>query len=841
MIKSEALIRTLWLVDNYLLDKRIEANDLKAGIFTRIRSLNVLDDRTTMDAVQRVLKDSWSLTDNLDAMNMQLFEFHQGLPRLRSINSEFLYLIRLIDPDSLVCLHKDLNLPNNDKLDWHSIALRDGHYSNNVLNQGSVDTHIHLGGTLPPLFYWLTLMSGEVLINAVTDFVKSGYSCVPEKTWQTAMIEAMWLRLRLAYLVQQLTQNIGFPYLPNWSAESTVWQVFDSNSPPKAFADIRDKIAKFSHQQRRELPLKERRWPFWDPLHANGTKTEQSHYAQGERRLLTQLSKLLRSPSVQECSRLEIESYLLRYLRIKNAFHQLLIHDSGSDGLMRFMENFSRRGFFFGYTRHRKRQQRLYLQLERTRMRAALDMQLNHAYSGDMVVTAHHQPIRRLEMRVSILENNQFLRLIHAWLSAIAEHIHPLAPSNQHQPAYHDYWANYPFQASQIGLLFHLHKKPERLELGLSDLKLAEAARHSARKLGCVLHDFPELRKFIIGLDVAGDERSSPPRRYVSAYQHLSKLQKSHRSKCPETPIRLGWTYHVGEDYADLMTALRHIDEVDSLLLGQDGGRFGHALALAAVPSEFYHRRNNQTEVSLTTHLLDLVWAWGRITENRNQEEALWLEARVTALLENHRLGTSQTSNDFLTKCYQAMTLQSRINQSYSPFTPESSILKPPTTPYLESELLKFLPLFIENQTMISVQADSAWLTLCTSLQQQLRKHLAMRPVCIEANPTSNLIIGAFGQCRHLPYPILCNDGLAVSLNTDDPGLFMTSLPGEFSVMYQALKDTNTLAHREMLNWLKDRLADGQHSSFLDAHVPIGKDNPVLYRQTLNQLFKFTG
>ena len=74
---------------------------------------------------------------------------------------------------------------------------------------------------------------------------------------------------------------------------------------------------------------------------------------------------------------------------------------------------------------------------------------------------------------------------------------------------------------------------------------------------------------------------------------------------------------------------------------------------------------------------------------------------------------------------------------------------------------------------------------------------------------------------RDLPYQTLINDGLAVSLNTDDPGLFMSSLSWEFSAMYKALAENNGMSHREILGWLNERLFDAQKSSFLGNHVPI--------------------
>ncbi len=94
--------------------------------------------------------------------------------------------------------------------------------------------------------------------------------------------------------------------------------------------------------------------------------------------------------------------------------------------------------------------------------------------------------------------------------------------------------------------------------------------------------------------------------------------------------------------------------------------------------------------------------------------------------------------------------------------------------------------------------------------------------ICVEANPTSNLLIGDYRAYGKLPYQRLIEDGIALSLNTDDPGLFMTTLPGEFSAMYEALAERD-LPHREILAWLRERIFDAEQSTFLGRHVPAGE------------------
>ena len=127
----------------------------------------------------------------------------------------------------------------------------------------------------------------------------------------------------------------------------------------------------------------------------------------------------------------------------------------------------------------------------------------------------------------------------------------------------------------------------------------------------------------------------------------------------------------------------------------------------------------------------------------------------------------------------------------------------------------------------ITLNADEQWIKLVEGLQEWLRQDLRTRRVCIEANPTSNLLIGPFASYSDLPYAELVKDELALSLNTDDPGIFVTSLPAEFSALYEALMPK--LGHRRTLEWLAARAFDAQQSTFVGPRVPVGKEwSPLL-------------
>jgi hypothetical protein len=166
---TEALVRALWLVNNGLVDIATEGVDEPSTVLKmRLKALGLPDERVCAHAAERFCKQPSTLIGNLDRLCGVMFERRQGLPLLRS-DPLFRRIIRLVDPDALVCLDA-LSLSANERFDWGAIPLRDDGNTTSVLRDGSVDTHIHLGGALPPLFFWVALMGGELPLEILLDF-----------------------------------------------------------------------------------------------------------------------------------------------------------------------------------------------------------------------------------------------------------------------------------------------------------------------------------------------------------------------------------------------------------------------------------------------------------------------------------------------------------------------------------------------------------------------------------------------------------------------------------------------------------------------------------------------
>lgn len=67
-----------------------------------------------------------------------------------------------------------------------------------------------------------------------------------------------------------------------------------------------------------------------------------------------------------------------------------------------------------------------------------------------------------------------------------------------------------------------------------------------------------------------------------------------------------------------------------------------------------------------------------------------------------------------------------------------------------------------------------------------LMEHLAEREVCLDVCPTSNVVLGVAPSLDGHPLPRLLDAGIAVSLNSDDPGFFGSSALDEYALVREA-------------------------------------------------------
>lgn len=279
----------------------------------------------------------------------------------------------------------------------------------------------------------------------------------------------------------------------------------------------------------------------------------------------------------------------------------------------------------------------------------------------------------------------------------------------------------------------------------------------------------------LTGIDAASSELGCRPEVFAPIFR-----------KARESGIR-NLTYHVGEDFYDIADGLRAIDEAIEYLAMRNGDRLGHCIAMGIDARKYYAKRHRYLIIPKQELLDNVVWLRFRSMElNVSLQPAtqLFIANRMEILAEE--LGYVTAFSDM--RYWESMKLRGKdpMNQT-TPIENFSTVAE------------HFLDIYWydvksrrKGSEILSVKLPESYVEDIEKLQEGLFCKVRDRGIFIETNPTSNLRIGGFE--RYLDLPLFKfhtpKDGkwqLPVTINTDDKGVFATSLRNEYSLIAAAM------------------------------------------------------
>lgn len=315
----------------------------------------------------------------------------------------------------------------------------------------------------------------------------------------------------------------------------------------------------------------------------------------------------------------------------------------------------------------------------------------------------------------------------------------------------------------------------------------------------------------LVGVDAASSELYCRPERFGHVYRYLKLSGVINR------------TYHVGEDFFDIVDGLRAIDEAIEFLQLDNNCRIGHALALGTNAEKYYEARHFTT-ITNKQYMLDcLVWLCQKSFEyNINIKGKIYSFIQNTATRLYNEIGYADAHIFDFTHYWHSMWLRSNEETNniiqnewqhsceykgkYSKYNKDNSCAKKLFKLYMKSCDV------YENGTQTEIfKWPKEIAGVVTQIQDKMIAEIAEKQIAIECNPSSNLKIGHFDRYDEHPIfrfrPIDKNIHtplLNVSINTDDRGVFATSLYNEFSLIALALtkqrdKDGNRLYNDEAI------------------------------------------
>lgn len=389
--------------------------------------------------------------------------------------------------------------------------------------------------------------------------------------------------------------------------------------------------------------------------------------------------------------------------------------------------------------------------------------------------------------------------------------------------------------------------------------------RQQAIAISKMRDNYPNEAKRVLGIDGCSKEIGCRPEVFSQAFRYLkddNKIGIRGYEENSEIP-RLRATFHVGEDFLDIVDGLRAIDEAIHFLGLEQGDRLGHALALGKKPKKYYAEKKNRVNLTKQDYLDNMAWICHKITEYELEEELSDFHSFALGQFDrffseiygqiaeqhNYNIHTYYMSwclrgddpECYVTGKYVSPSEWWNIPQkddSYDHYAVNA--LFPEDYYWRHIEAASYLYYVYHYNSAIKMKGKESveivyphyWADGVELIQKAMQKDVARKGIAIETNPSSNYMISRLAEYEEHPIINWYNHGLeqreavieecpqlSVSINTDDKGCFSTSLVNEFSLMACALEnyqENGSYKYKQTMvyNWLDEVREMGNLQSF---------------------------
>ena len=310
---------------------------------------------------------------------------------------------------------------------------------------------------------------------------------------------------------------------------------------------------------------------------------------------------------------------------------------------------------------------------------------------------------------------------------------------------------------------------------------------------------------YFVGIDAASSELGCRPEVFAEYYARANQEGVSN------------FTFHAGEDFFDILDGMRSVDETVRFLGFFRGCRIGHGLALATDPYRYYEERH-ATMILPAQELLDnLVWMnckADRLDVALHWSTVDFLKGNVARLLAKLKY-TNRNPEAYCDALWHRCDSEDSLNNL-------TKDVRDIIDEYYYSAEVINAGNAIEHVTLLPPH----WSEDVAKLQEAFLSEFEKNGIVIECNPTSNLRIGRFE--KYSDHPVFRFHGvrydrkhaISASINTDDSGVFATSIRNEYSLIAAALyKETNEngirkYSDREIEEYIERLARYGNRSRF---------------------------
>ena len=513
-------------------------------------------------------------------------------------------------------------------------------------------------------------------------------------------------------------------------------------------------------EERRYRTAEERSW---DPRVADRRAEWIRQETAKETRGLVRAFSHLRSAEPETTDE-EYEALLLQYLRVKTALFGLLVHGPGKRGLKQFVEHFQ--------------QIKVY------------------APTADLLKPPEpNEP--GLQVQVT-----EYRVAPDAWFKT-----HRLRGGEIEERSNAD-------EPTELAWLVHFKRTGPKTGLPL----FGDAIRKMESEADDIIRALrakPTQLKSLRGVDICGVEEDQPL--WVSAdtlrrVRERSRRVAGSRPALRLEPLRL--TVHVGEDFGSLTSGMRAVAEPFHWNLIERGDRIGHGMAITLDPGKWFDRHRGEVlKVKRFDRLLDLAFL-AVYVKKQNDRQRKWLRDQIIDTVKS--LGfeseSSITSADDVVETTKKLWKSLGFRSTRRLLTADTYVGDArPHERWMHRHLWHRsvqkranhevrIPVVdhvndVGGDDKEAVENLHHERALLKQAHQTLLLEVARWQVCIESNPSSNLVVGSLDAMSaqdflaRRPTQGIGSRGatLTWTISTDDPITFSTTLADEFAYAWAGM------------------------------------------------------
>lgn len=715
---------------------------------------------------------------------------------------------------------------NRSFFSWRPTAFSDNKRLRLLLNKGLAENHFHLKGSGPVFdLSWLNLMNNptkfeneflmlEKDLSLLTKISNASLSSTKEL--KILVYKAAYIRYLLFCKIHKISSAINADLSKDSNSEQSYDLLLKIQEISQNINLLKFDLGhKFQYNNDRNHTI-----DYAIPKNIHKSNFDKSYVLYGERKLMYDCFQLV----FKKDSDFQEYNYLFHsYLLIKAQFRAELIQVNDKVGFANFAKYQDRKEYFLP------------------------DGSIYHTAFINLAVhdTKKHIKINSFELRIAPKDNVIKLKLaIDGYNYALRKNaIRTLLKKTRIYLKNNRGKERSYLTKNNIFYTIHYIKKRDNQKLkNISSSvlcrhsNLREEIKNQSISISRLRESTSPLSNLIRGIDAASSEFDANPEVFAQGFRYLKNHKlRGHldhlRDRLDEPKIYA--TYHAGEDFYDLVDGLRSIDESIKFLNLKQGDRIGHALALGIDVKEYYDFKQNKLMLPKQIVLDNIVWLLAKVRKygisiHRNEVnrleklyENLYFELYTSNYDRTHPLREKNISH---TTYFDAWKL--RGDDPYLYFDNlEINVYRKINLTYWERcrineeyPKIKNIRLSIDAKRIVQAyhfnakikiagnlikqfDVTHAYTELVEEVQKKMMHDIKDLNIAIETNPTSNYLIGTFKRYSKHPITRFHNLGLeldkeiikscpqlSVSINTDDQGIFSTSLENEYALLAIALE-----------------------------------------------------